>query len=247
MEMRPIGRVEATHRTRNNTPTQVQSLSYDTLEDIKVKCLYTTYKLTNKDTPGVGDEEEKVEFELMSKEDVDFPLDATTTLKIPADVRWHCAECLFGHNENSYSIVDGFLECVKACDIDIRRAVMQNIMLVGGGCEMTGLKTRMALELKSAVESDELLSFLAGDLKLNCMGEHLSPHLQQWTGASVYATIEGLELFTHEEYHQKKPVPDWFMIPPDGGSSTDMYTAQLSIESPFANLPDSLKFLTQQQ
>ncbi|ETV84092.1 hypothetical protein, variant [Aphanomyces astaci] len=92
---------------------------------------------------------------------------------VPASTRSHVVESLFQGNEH-VSIPDAIQECVAKCPVDTRRALLANIVCIGGTSMLPGFVARLASEL--APSHGRIASTL------------FPPHFMTWIGASIYGS-----------------------------------------------------------
>lgn len=74
---------------------------------------------------------------------------------INSEIRYSSWEILFDTNEES-SIITQFCNVILKCPIDNRKELVNNILLLGGLSNITGLKERLYYELKNNNEMDRI-------------------------------------------------------------------------------------------
>ncbi|CBZ50019.1 putative actin [Neospora caninum Liverpool] len=232
-----------------STLTLVDCLSPDQIEDIKVACCYVAFDLeeaaqlrrgrdkgdkgAKRDTSGaqaVGPEtrEEALRFAdvesgvkpFKSDKAVQFRVSGEATLTISSEIRWKACEILFGAAEGAVtSIQEAVVECIRKCPFEMRRSVVQNVLLCGGTTQFRGFTTRLAVELEAHLAQEPKLQTLRRLVQFGV--PCFAPLLRAWTGGSMHAGLEGRQEYTKAEYERGMPVPDWtswifHSLPPSG-------------------------------
>ncbi|RLI11065.1 actin, cytoplasmic 2 [Candidatus Bathyarchaeota archaeon] len=108
------------------------------------------------------------------------------------------APALIGRDEPS--LPDVIFEAITACDIDVRRAMVENIVLTGGSSLFPGLKERLEKELNTMLKE-------AG---MNLTVNIITPENREyavWIGAAKLAALPEFQKswITREEYEREGP------------------------------------------
>lgn len=67
-----------------------------------------------------------------------YPLCNGKTLSIPASVRETGTECLFQMDADETNVASLLLDALLACPVDIRKPLAENLVLIGGTCQLPG-------------------------------------------------------------------------------------------------------------
>ncbi|PFH33839.1 actin-like protein ALP4 [Besnoitia besnoiti] len=208
--------------------TLVDSLSAEQLENIKVTCCYTAYDLREAaqqrrervqrkraetgtaegDAPSDGQEVEDGVEVFKSNKAIKVRVYDNNTLTIDASTRWKACEVLFGavHGATA-SVQEAIVECIRKCPFEMRKLIVQNILLCGGTAQFRGFTTRLAIELEAHLAAEPSLEKLRP--LVNFGVPCFSPLLRSWTGGSIHAGLPGKQEYTKADYERGLPVPDW--------------------------------------
>jgi actin beta/gamma 1 len=112
--------------------------------------------------------------------------------------RFHCMEPYFQpwlFSIEASSIVDKIMECVLKCDVSCRKALLQNIILVGGGSQAPGMVERFELELSRVAPC------------IPKIFAHPLGTLTAWLGGSILAASYAFQQrwVSKEEYDESGP------------------------------------------
>lgn len=144
-------------------------------------------------------------------------------LDVPAECRWEPFEVFFdggGGNGGETaeeddeceacscsSLPEAFIRTLSRCPVDVRAAVVQNVVICGGCAALRGMLPRLALELRAALQREPRMASLAGRLLITPLD--FAPVSAVWTGGAVFAALEGVGDYTKEDYDRGNPLPDW--------------------------------------
>ncbi|CAK1593622.1 unnamed protein product [Parnassius mnemosyne] len=122
-------------------------LSEDVLEDIKVRACFvpSREKAVEWLERGVASEVREVRGAGGAREG------GGARVPVSRRARALAAEPLFARDNELASLPDIVLQCILQCPIDARRALAENVLVVGGGAALPGLKARLAHELRHLV------------------------------------------------------------------------------------------------
>ncbi|CAM9393485.1 unnamed protein product [Ectocarpus sp. 4 AP-2014] len=146
-------------------------------------------------------------------------------------------QALFEGDEEGRSLATLVLDCLKRCPRDCRRALVQNVLVAGGGALLPGLPARLAQEIEALATaaastaaapplgSSEGYSWaraaVRGDpgglcvVRVPVRRDHLV-----WAGASIMASLGGIadRSLTCEQYLTRRDegggrlLPDWMSV-----------------------------------
>lgn len=146
---------------------------------------------------------------------------------VPEHCRWQPAESLFTGSDiqvasgvreeelcdggcegcSSATVQAAFVEVLERCPVDVRAAVVQNVVVVGGCAALRGLLPRLAAELRSALKESPKMAALADRLRFTPLD--FAPVCATWTGGAVFGALEGAGDFNASDYSSGKQMPDW--------------------------------------
>jgi actin-related protein 10 len=151
---------------------------------------------------------------------VEFPLNKHCTLSIHGRTRSTCAETLFVEEVDDQPIPRVILDSLLKCSSDCRRALSENILVVGGVASLPGFNYRLKQELERLV-ADKCQHF-------NCPLEALEFKFQQppahtstaaWVGGSIFgcSEIAVLERAVSKDRFKEmnQHLPDWSSCDPN--------------------------------
>ncbi|ESS30121.1 actin-like protein ALP4 [Toxoplasma gondii GAB2-2007-GAL-DOM2] len=201
----------------------VESLSPEQIEEIKVTCCYVAFDLQEaasqrekrdaKRREAAGETVEFAQVEsgveaFKSEKAIQFRVNKDTILTISPECRWKACEVLFGAADGAISsIQEAIVESIRKCPFEMRRLIVQNILLCGGTTQFRGFTTRLAVELEAHLAEEPKLQTLRRFVQFGV--PCFAPLLRAWTGGSMHAGLEGRQEYTKTEYERGVPVPDW--------------------------------------
>lgn len=128
----------------NNVP--IDLLTPDVIEDIKVRtCFVTTYKRAlnyrNNEPP-------------TPPPAIDYPIDGKRVIKIPGVLRETAFEVLFPEDNDRLGLPYIVLNAILACPMDMRKQLIENLVLVGGTSMVQGLAARLKADILVLLKSE---------------------------------------------------------------------------------------------
>lgn len=192
-------------------------------EDLMVQCCYSTFAM--------GDGETRKVFRSAKEAKVSVDLDkGGETVTVPACCRWQCCEQFFrvtaggasGHVHEEgiaddesqdagmdQTLTEAFAHCMESCPVDVRGAVVQNVVVVGGCASIRGFYPRLAIELKAGLLKNPKTAALADKLRFTPLD--YAPASAAWAGAAIFGSVEGgADIgLTNQHYCEGKSLPDW--------------------------------------
>lgn len=142
--------------------------------------------------------------------DVPYPLDGQKVLTIPGVLRELGPELLFEEDGDGQTVATIILESILRCAIDIRRILIENIVIMGGTAQMPGFKHRLLNEVKSLLTSPRYEK----KLPMRTVKVHCPPAKENyvaWLGASIFGATDIVvnRSITRESYLQDGYIYDW--------------------------------------
>mmetsp|Transcript_50103 Transcript_50103/g.106570 ORF Transcript_50103/g.106570 Transcript_50103/m.106570 type:complete len:509 (+) Transcript_50103:197-1723(+) len=187
-------------------------------QDVMVQCCYATF------SSPAGDGLPEINFK--SENSVNVVVEkGGETITVPAASRWQCCEHLFKDIPNKSeheqllidegcadigacdSLVEAIVQCLENCPTDVRAAVIQNVLVVGGCASIRGLLPRLALECRAALSKIPAMATIADRIRFTPL-DH-TPVTAVWVGASILAHIDGGADISLSDYMEGKRLPDW--------------------------------------
>ncbi|KAI9905244.1 hypothetical protein PsorP6_013718 [Peronosclerospora sorghi] len=198
--------------------------------------------------------------------DAEFQMHDNDVLKVPGDLRYGAVEQLilvfatfpqwemhFKRNfvlhepgvnaKNGTSIVDGIVQVLKKCPLDIRAAMMENMLFVGGTAmipgkldvinkfsgfvarsityALLGLTQRLVAEVRDALCKDDAFASASVALdRVQLVQTYFPPNMLGWVGGSIYAASDDARMsaISSQEYSSSKGtcIPDWLTVADEG-------------------------------
>lgn len=145
-------------------------LTDEIIEEIKVRtCFVTTYERSVK---------YKNNESILSAPDVDYPVHGQQSIKIPGKLRETAYEVLFPDDNDHLGLPYIILNAVNACSLDMRKQLIENVVLIGGTSMAIGLTARLKKEILVLMQSDLYKS----QLHLNAVKFHCVPAKENFAG-----------------------------------------------------------------
>lgn len=180
----------------------IELLSADVIENIKVRtCFVTTLERSRKyrdaDPP-------------TAPPSVDYPVEGKRIIQVPGALRETAFQVMFPEDNDRMGLPYIILDAVLACPMDVRRQLLENIVLIGGSAMVQGLKSRLRDEILDLVKSD----WYKDKLFIDCVKFHSLPakeNFAAWLGGSIYGGTDFLNTksLTRDVYAKLGRVPDW--------------------------------------
>lgn len=177
-------------------------LAEDIVEDIKVRTCFVTkldraIKHRDENPPP-------------AVPDVEYPVRGDRIITIPGSVRETAFEALFPEDNDHLGLPHIILEAILKCPSDMRRELLENIVVIGGTSMVTGLMARLKSELLAQLSSD----LYKDRIFLKTVKFHSVPaksNFTAWLGGSIYGGTDliGTRSLTKEVFTKHSRVPDW--------------------------------------
>lgn len=191
-------------------------LSQQLLEDIKVRCCFVTNLKRAKQIHEVtmkGASKDKLPTPPPS---VKYPLDGGRILQVTGEIREHSCEVLFEQDNEEVSVSTLILDAILKCPIDTRKALAENIVIVGGTSMLAGFHHRLRAELYDLLNKPKYKDQLA----IKEFRFHQLPAKQNyaaWLGGSMMGALETLpsKSVPRDLYIINGHLTDWCTISSD--------------------------------
>jgi len=203
----------------SQSKTQLK-LTEEILEDIKIRCCFVTSfersRAYNKEI-----QEKKLEYGTTDglafkfAPELDYNLDDNVLMHIPGFVREMAFECLFiDPIDSEQTLPNLILNTILKCPIDYKKNLAENLVLIGGGCMLTGFKSRLVNEINYLLNGQYSEKFTIRKLMY-----HVPPSKENytaWLGASIFGSLDILDSksILSLKYKEIEKLPDWFQISP---------------------------------
>lgn len=121
-------------------------LTDEIIEDIKVRtCFVTTYERSQ----GYKNEQPPT-----PPPDVEYPILGKEIITIPGVLRETAYEVLFPDDNDRLGLPFIILDAIYACPLDMRKQLIENLVVVGGTAMATGLRARLKDEILAKLKTD---------------------------------------------------------------------------------------------
>jgi len=141
-----------------------------------------------------------------------FPLSDGRTIEICGFIRGHSIDVLFENTEDYPSVAAKILDCLLACEIDMRSELAFSIIMTGGICSIPGLIARLTEECERLIKTPKYsaVSALAG--KLNFYSTPFNYTTIPWVGGSIISSLQDPGVSVSLEQFQEQSfacLPNW--------------------------------------
>ncbi|CAI5724777.1 unnamed protein product [Peronospora destructor] len=160
---------------------------------------------------------------LLNVVDAEFQTQGNDVLQVPGFLRTSAVEQLLLGDEDrdGTSIVDGIVQVLKKAPLDVRAAMLENLLLVGGAAMIPGLVQRVVAEIREALHHDnEFASASVAVDRAQLAQTYFPRNMLAWIGGSIYAATEGARVsaISSTDYSSSKgtSIPDWLSVAEEG-------------------------------
>ncbi|NXE81909.1 ACL7B protein, partial [Cochlearius cochlearius] len=156
----------------NESGNMFTEYQLNVVQALKEKCCYTSLDLTQDLSLPV------------QKQQMDYELPDGHLVTVGKE-RFLCAEALFKPallGSQQPGLLQLTLTCLEKCDADVRKKMVENILLCGGSTMMKGFADRFQMELASMCPSDNLI-IAASPQRTSSV----------WTGGSILASLRSFQ------------------------------------------------------
>ncbi|KAF9111353.1 hypothetical protein BGX27_005055 [Mortierella sp. AM989] len=147
------------------TPESILTSAF--LETIKTRLLFASPLIVNA-RDNVGEEEMNDNYRDLSTStevhvEVWFEEEQTRgIMAIPGWIRERASECLFNGDEDAQSLTDTILESIMKSPSDLRRPLINSMLLVGGTAQLPNLQSRLLQEIRRSLQVNPRWKALSG-------------------------------------------------------------------------------------
>ncbi|ORX52226.1 actin-like ATPase domain-containing protein [Piromyces finnis] len=176
------------------------------IEDIKASVCFVGLKPDS--TEIIYDEKTHHISYRSSASEIGYPIEnRRIKILIPGWVRERAAEILFDEERNEASVISLIIDSIKSTPTDIRKSLLQNILLIGGTSMLPGFCYRVSQELKERLKEDHLENLVK---EVTIIRSKFPANTATWIGGSILGSLkyEGQEV-TLQQWNETHKVPDW--------------------------------------
>ncbi|KAM9553870.1 actin-related protein 10-like [Salvelinus alpinus] len=203
--------VDSDSSTGQSLPTVIGSIPEEVVEDIKVRtCFVSDLKR------GLKIQEAKFNLEGTAERptpppDVDYPLDGEKILHIKGTIRDSVMEMLFEQDNEEKSVATLVLDTLVKCPIDTRKALSENLVIIGGTAMLPGFLHRLLAEIRLLVDKPKYRDALATK-SFRLHSPPAKPNCTAWLGGAIFGALQdilGSRSVSRDYYNQTGRIPDW--------------------------------------
>ncbi|KAL4237873.1 Actin-related protein 10 [Mactra antiquata] len=185
-------------------------LTEEILEDIKVRCCFTTKWDRAKKIHDVTLYGADISNLPSPPPSVHYPLDGGSILVIDGTIREQVCEVMFEQDNEQVSVTTLLLDAIIQSPIDMRVELSQNIVILGGTALLPGFLHRIQMELLDLIKQPRYSNVLA----LKKFRYHQAPaksNYTSWLGGSMIGSLETLpsKSVSRDQYTESGKLSDW--------------------------------------
>ncbi|XP_030569575.1 actin-related protein 10 [Drosophila novamexicana] len=144
---------------------------------------------------------------------VDYAIcDGDAVISIPGTVRESVYELMFEQNNERDSLPHLILRAILDCSMDVRRALIESIFVIGGGAMVLGLLPRLKQELQQLLANDSYYrERFHGELQFKFYNSIGKQNFTAWLGGALCGATDLIQTrsLSKESYLRNEHVPDW--------------------------------------
>ncbi|XP_033150501.1 actin-related protein 10 [Drosophila busckii] len=183
-------------------------LTSSVLEDIKIRtCFVTTFERAQ----GLASDDESKK--PVPPPSVDYGIcDSDAVISVPGSLRESVYEIMFEQNNERDSLPHLILRAILECTLDVRRALVESIFVIGGGAMVMGLQSRLKQELQQLLANDSYYAErFHGELQFKFYQSIGKQNFTAWLGGALCGATDLIQTrsLTKEAYLRHEHVPDW--------------------------------------
>ncbi|KAK1160658.1 hypothetical protein AOXY_G20939 [Acipenser oxyrinchus oxyrinchus] len=203
--------VDTDSSTGQSLPSVMGSIPEEILEDIKVRTCFVSDLQR-----GLQIQQAKFNLEGTAQRpapppDVDYPLDGEKILHIKGALRDSVIEMLFEQDNEEKSVATLILDSLVKCPIDTRKALSENLVVIGGTAMLPGFLHRILAEMRALLERPKYRQALSTKT-LRLHSPPAKPNCTAWLGGAIFGALQdilGSRSVSREYYSQTGRIPDW--------------------------------------
>ncbi|XP_023234542.1 actin-related protein 10-like [Centruroides sculpturatus] len=194
------------------TTVLTEPLKESVFEDIKVRtCFVTTLERGQKIQEHEASKKlsSPVSVELpIPPHDIQYPLDGERILTIPGYIREWAAEMLFEQDGEEQNVATIILDSILKCPTDVRVALAENIIVMGGTAMLPGFKHRLMTEIKLLLTQKRYANLPIKSIKFH--NPPCKENYTAWLGAAIFGATDAISKrsISREQFNQHG-IPDW--------------------------------------
>ncbi|XP_062324499.1 actin-related protein 10 [Osmerus eperlanus] len=203
--------VDSDSTTGQSLPAVIGSIPEEIVEDIKVRTCFVSDLQR-------GQNIQKAKFNLEGTAerptpppDVEYPLDGEKILHIKGPIRDSVMEMLFEQDNEEKSVATLILDALVKCPIDTRKALSENLVVIGGTAMLPGFLHRLMAEIRLLVEKPQYCDALATKT-FRLHSPPAKPNCTAWLGGAIFGALQdilGSRSISRDYYNQTGRIPDW--------------------------------------
>ncbi|KAJ8341605.1 hypothetical protein SKAU_G00338960 [Synaphobranchus kaupii] len=203
--------VDTDSNSGQSLPAVIDSIPEEVVEDIKVRTCFVSDLQR-------GLKIQKAKFNLEGTEerpapppDVDYPVDGEKIVHIKGSIRDSVMEMLFEQDNEEKSVATLVLDALLKCPIDTRKALSENLVVIGGTAMLPGFQHRLLAELRFLAEKPRYQPVLA-TRTFRLHSPPARPNCTAWLGGAIFGALQdvlGSRSVSRDYYNHTGRVPDW--------------------------------------
>ncbi|KAJ8390840.1 hypothetical protein AAFF_G00099720 [Aldrovandia affinis] len=208
--------VDTESNAGQSLPAVVGSIPEEVVEDIKVRTCFVSDLQR-----GLKIQEAKFNLDGTTERpapppDVDYPLDGEKIVHIKGSIRDSVMELLFEQDNEEKSVATLVLDALVKCPIDTRKALSENLLVVGGTAMLPGFTHRLLAEIRHLVETPRYRQVLAPKA-FRLHSPPAKPNCTAWLGGAIFGALQdilGGRSVSRDFYNKTGRIPDWCCLSP---------------------------------
>uniref|UniRef100_A0A8C7ITF8 Actin related protein 10 n=1 Tax=Oncorhynchus kisutch TaxID=8019 RepID=A0A8C7ITF8_ONCKI len=188
--------VDSDSSTGQSLPTVIGSIPEEVVEDIKVRTCF------------ISDLQRGLKIQ-----EAKFNLGGTA--EVISHVCMYCRdsvmEMLFEQDNEEKSVASLVLDALVKCPIDTRKALSENLVIIGGTAMLPGFLHRLLAEIRLLVEKPKYRDALATK-SFRLHSPPAKPNCTAWLGGAIFGALQdilGSRSVSRDYYNQTGRIPDW--------------------------------------
>ncbi|XP_023684316.1 actin-related protein 10 [Paramormyrops kingsleyae] len=212
--------VDTASSTGQSLPAVIGSIPEEVVEDIKVRTCFVSDLQR-----GLKIQEAKFNLEGTAERpapppEVDYPLDGEKIIHIKGSIRDSVIEMLFEQDNEEKSVATLMLDALVKCPMDTRKALAENLVVIGGTAMLPGFLHRLLAEIRHLADRPRYQQVLSSRT-FRLHSPPAKPNCTAWLGGAIFGALQdilGSRSISRDQYNQTGRTPDWCCLsspPPD--------------------------------